>query len=426
MLIYQFLLSVGGFLWRQKLFRQKKYGQVLNLPQEDLPSVSILIPCRNEGKVIKKTVEKVMAMNYPAERLEIMVINDGSTDNTKEIAQQLSHDNKNVVFIDIPEKISGRGKGAALNLCLQKVKHDLIAVFDADNQPHEDSLIQLVSHLEADPNLAAATGKFRAYNKNRNLLTRLINIESVAFQWIIQAGRWFLLGISMLPGTNFVIRKSVLIEVGGWDEKALTEDTELTFRIYQKGYKVKFIPDAVTEEQEPERLSTWIRQRTRWARGNNYIIAKFNRSIMKKSNRLISLELMNLFYLYYLFVFAILFSDVIFIMSMFNLVDIKIAGPYLELWILAFLLFVLEVILALHYEDEDSFINFTLTLFAYFTYTKLWVVVVLTSLFQDIVLRKERTWAKTERFDSPLLLTDEYSEDRAKNHKIPAEKGKGG
>jgi cellulose synthase/poly-beta-1,6-N-acetylglucosamine synthase-like glycosyltransferase len=213
----------------------------------------------------------------------------------------------------------------------------------------------------------------------------------------------------------------VLLEVGGWDENALTEDTELTFRIYQKGYKVKFIPDAVSEEQEPEKLSTWMRQRTRWARGNNYIIAKFNRSIMKRSNRLISLELMNLFYLYYLFVFAILFSDIIFVLSIFDWVDIKIAGPYIELWILAFLLFALEVILALHYEGEDSLLNFGLTLFAYFTYTKLWVVVVLTSLFQDIILRKERTWAKTERFDSPLLLTEEYSENGSENQTISSE-----
>jgi len=78
------------------------------------------------------------------------------------------------------------------------------------------------------------------------------------------------------------------------DEQALTEDTELTVRLYQKGYRVKFIPTAVSEEQEPERLATWMRQRTRWARGNNYIIAKFQRSMLKKSNRLISLELMNL------------------------------------------------------------------------------------------------------------------------------------
>ncbi len=418
MLIYQFILSVGGFLWRQKLLRLKNNNLATTLAEEAMPQVSILIPCRNEEKVIKRTVEKMLALKYPQDKLEIMVINDGSSDNTKKIVIGMSKKHKNVVLMDIPEDISGRGKGAALNICLQKAKHELIAIYDADNLPHSDSLIQLVSHLQADPKLAAVTGKFRAYNKGRNLLTRLINIESIAFQWIIQAGRWFLLGISMLPGTNFVIRRSVLTEVGGWDEEALTEDTELTFRIYHKGYKVKFIPDAVTQEQEPERLATWIRQRTRWARGNNYIISKFNRSMLKKSNRLISLELMNLFYLYYLFVFAILFSDVIFILSLFNIVDVKIAGPYMELWILAFLLFVLEIILALHYEGEDSFTNFILTLFAYFTYTKLWVVVVLISLYQDIIQKKERSWAKTERFDSPYLLTDEYSDENTTKQEI--------
>lgn len=402
MLIYQFILSIGGFLWKQRITRITKNRTLDENSAETLPAVSILIPARNEGKVIRGTLNRMLELDYPMEKCEVMVINDGSTDNTKNVIKSMSRQYKNIRMLDIPEERSGQGKGAALNYAMNSVKNEIVAVYDADNMPDRESLKNLVFHLNSNPRLAAVTGKFRAYNKNRNLLTRLINIEGIAFQWIIQAGRWFFLKISLLPGTNFIIRKSVIDEVGGWDEEALTEDTELTFRLYQHGYIIKFVPDAVTREQEPERLSTWIRQRTRWARGNNYIISKFSRTVLKKSNRLISLELLNLFYLYYLFIFAILFSDFIFILSLFKVVRIDIIGPYSELWLFAFLLYLLEILLALHFEGEDSLSNVFLTVFAYFTYTKLWVVVVLISLYQDFIQKKGRIWQKTERFDTPF------------------------
>jgi cellulose synthase/poly-beta-1,6-N-acetylglucosamine synthase-like glycosyltransferase len=190
-----------------------------------------------------------------------------------------------------------------------------------------------------------------------------------------------------------------LKEIKGWDEQALTEDTELTFRIYAKGYMIKFLPTATTWEQEPERLSTWVRQRTRWSRGNNYILATYGKKIFKTRPNITSVELLNLFYLYYFFIFAILFSDIIFLLSLFGLVHIRVVGPYSILWGLAFLLYALEVLIALSYEREDSASNLFLAILAYFSYTKLWVFVVLKSLFQDYVRKSSRTWDKTERFD---------------------------
>ena len=248
---------------------------------------------------------------------------------------------------NIPPAEGGRGKSVVLNRGLAIASHRLIAVYDADNRPEPDSLKTLCRTLEADPRLAAVTGKFRAYNKDRTLLTRLVNIESIAFQWIIQAGRWFFLRVAFLPGTNFVIRKEVLEKIGGWDENALTEDSELTFRIYDAGYLVKFAPTAVTWEQEPETLRVWVRQRTRWARGNNYLISKYARTIFcRRKPRAMAFEIFNLLFLYYLFMFAVVFSDLIFILSLFGLVRIRIPGPFAELWALAFLLFVLEVLIS--------------------------------------------------------------------------------
>ncbi|TCP95142.1 glycosyl transferase family 2 [Serpentinicella alkaliphila] len=87
-----------------------------------------------------------------------------------------------------------------------------------------------------------------------------------------QAGRWFCFKLTTIPGTNFAIRKSILDELGGWDEGALSEDTELTIRVYNLVYKIMFYPAAVTWEQEPETWRVWWKQRTGWVQGNLYVI----------------------------------------------------------------------------------------------------------------------------------------------------------
>src|SRR5690606_22214740 len=132
----------------------------------------------------------------------------------------------------------------------------------------------LVEAALDDPKAGAVVGKFRVVNARKNLLTRFINIETISFQWMAQAGRWYWFGISTIPGTNFLIRKSLIEQLGGWDNMALTEDTELSIRLYDNGYRIRFHPLAVTWEQEPETWYVWLKQRTRWARGNQYVIMK--------------------------------------------------------------------------------------------------------------------------------------------------------
>jgi len=395
MLLYQFVLSIGGFL----LWRKERKGFKSSIPDTDLPGVSILIPARNEEKVIGSLLERIGELDYPEEKLEILVIDDGSEDKTGEIVSTCLRKDSRIHLIAIPIGEGGRGKGEALNIGLNESSHEVIAVYDADNMPEKESLKLLCQALVSNPKLAAVTGKYRAYNKSANLLTKFINIESIAFQWIIQAGRWMFLKIAFISGTNFVIRKSVLQELKGWQPDALTEDTDLTFRIYQKGYLIRFLPQSVSWEQEPERLKTWIRQRVRWARGNSYIISHYTRRVFKTKIKATTFELLNLFFLYYFFIFAILFSDVLFILSLLKVVRIRVLGPYFELWILAFFLFVLELLIALSLEKEDSAGSLLIIVLAYFTYTKLWIFVVLKSIFQEFFQKRERIWDKTERVD---------------------------
>ncbi len=217
-----------------------------------------------------------------------------------------------------------------------------------------------------------------------------------------QAGRWNLLKLCTIPGTNFVIKRSILKRLGGWDEKAISEDTEISFRIYKIGYKIAFMPLAVTWEQEPETIRVWFKQRTRWAKGNIYVLNKYLIKIFREKPSKILFDVMYFFLVYFLFLSSVLISDGIFILSIFTNLKTSINGNLNILWILAYILFILEVAITLTMEKgQGTFKNVILIPIMYFTYCQMWLIVAVNSFIQyikDIVLKREVKWYKTERF----------------------------
>ena len=395
MIGYQFLLTVFGYINFLRSAREKKDVDGMSF---DYPTCTILIPAHNEELVIRRTVESMCRLVYPRDRLKIMVINDGSKDRTREIVLELAAQDDRVVLFDVPQGQGGKGKSRALNLGIRQVDAEIIAIYDADNTPEPDALRYLVAQLLLHPDLGAVLGKFRTVNKNATLLTRFINIETLGFQSMLQAGRWQMHHIATLPGTNFVMRSALIAELGGWDEEALTEDSELSIRIYEHGYRIKYIPYAVTFEQEPQEWAVWIRQRMRWVRGNNYVIGKFFRHIPQFKNRRLAFDLLYTLALYYVLFAAIVISDLLFIVSALSLVSIALPGPYTAVWILAFFLFLGEMLVTLSYDREDTPGNLGLAVLMYFTYCQLWMYIVIKAWWSDYVRREKRVWAKTERF----------------------------
>jgi cellulose synthase/poly-beta-1,6-N-acetylglucosamine synthase-like glycosyltransferase len=395
MIAYQFVLTCFGYLNFIKSIRERKRvdGQTF-----DYPSCTILIPAHNEETVIHHTVAAMRKLEYPQDKLTIMVINDGSKDGTRDIVLKHAAEDPRVVLFDVPQGEGGKGKSRALNLGVKKVTSDIIAIYDADNTPFPSALRYLVAQLLLHKELGAVIGKFRTINKNVNLLTRFINIETLSFQSMLQAGRWQMHNIATLPGTNFVMWTKIIRDLNGWDEEALTEDSELSIRIYEEGYKIKFIPYAITEEQEPQSWKVWLRQRTRWVRGNNYVIGKFFHDIPKFKNRRLAFDLLYTLLLYYVFFVAILISDVLFVVSALNLVSMTLPGPYTIVWGMAFVLFIFEILLAISFDAEDRFKNVGLILLMYFTYCQFWIYLVLKAFYLDYIKREKRTWDKTVRF----------------------------
>jgi cellulose synthase/poly-beta-1,6-N-acetylglucosamine synthase-like glycosyltransferase len=396
MIAYQFVLTVYGYINFVKSLKEKKQVNEMDF---DFPSCSILIPAHNEAMVIGDTIESMLKIVYPKDKLQIIVINDGSTDNTKKIIESYAEKDSRVQLFDIPKGEGGKGKSRTLNIGMNAAKGEVIAVYDADNTPDKDSLRYLVAQLIQQKELGAVLGKFRTVNKNKNWLTKFINIETLSFQSMLQAGRWQMHNIATLPGTNFVMWNWLIKKLNGWDEEALTEDSELSIRIYQAGYKIKFIPYAITYEQEPESWRVWIKQRMRWVRGNNYVISKFAKQLTKFKNRRLAFDILYTLALYYVFFAAIIISDLLFIIGLLNLVSISLPGPYTFVWVMAMILFIFEIMLAISYDNEDSLGKIGLILLMYFSYCQLWIYIVLKAAYSEYIKKEKNTWAKTIRFN---------------------------
>ena len=328
------------------------------------------------------------------------MVNDGSSDATAELVTKFSRRDSRVRLFNVPEEESVQGKAHALNLGLKETRHEIIAVYDADNTPEPESLRYLVLNLIKNPKLVSTFGKFRTRNWRKNLLTRFINLETLSFQSIIQAGHYLVFKIAILPGTNFVVYKKELVNIEGWDDDALTEDTELSIRLYQEGYEIKFVPYAVTWEEEPEQWGTWVRQRTRWVRGNFYMLRKYLLASFRSKKLRLIFELVYLFLLYYLFLFSILLSHIFFITCGLGLITVLSPGPYFAVWICAILLFTAEIMIAASFENEASFKNLGVILLMYFIYCQGWIVVVFRALYQEFIQKGRIKWEKTPRFYS--------------------------
>lgn len=287
----------------------------------------------------------------------------------------------------------------------------MIAVYDADNTPEKDALAILVENLVADDKLGAVIGKFRTRNRNASLLSRFVNIETLAYQCMNQAGRYFFFKLCTIPGTNYVIRRSLIEEIGGWDTQALSEDTEISFRLYRMGYYIKQMPLAVTWEQEPHLLNVWFRQRTRWAKGNLYVLGKNMRYIFDSTAGRMRLDVIYYLIVYILMMSSLVISDYIFLGGILGFVHVTLGGFSTMLWGMAILVFVCNMMLTLSTEkNEFTFSSALLSLLMLFTYAKLWMFVVLKALwltFEDQVFHKEVKWDKTVRYEETTAISDE-------------------
>ena len=392
LLLYYSVLTIAGLYSR---LTNKKIPVL-----DDYPSVDILIPAHNEGVVIKDTIEAMVTIDYPG-NLQIYILNDNSSDDTGEITDAFANAYKNVHHINVPSG-EPRGKSRVLNYGLSISDSKYYCVYDADNQPERQALVKLVAIAETQEKAAGAVGYVRTMNESASWLTRMISIEFQVFQLLMQSGRWQLFKTGSLTGTNMLVKRAVIEELGGYDPYAIAEDAELTLRITQKGYYLPIVPQSITWEQEPETLGVYLKQRTRWLQGNLYIVEKTLTEPGYFKGKLLVHSIHQLL-VYVVFWFFLVFSYVWFVLGILDVFFIEYTYPLLFIWYLAYIVYTAQLFAAQASQRTFSPVNVFVSVIMYFTYAQLFSYLFVRSLFFYIKAKKNRQiigWDKTERFKS--------------------------
>jgi cellulose synthase/poly-beta-1,6-N-acetylglucosamine synthase-like glycosyltransferase len=262
MLVYAY--RHWSFTWNRISARQRPYYQ--DLIDSELPPVSIIVPMHNEGAVARKILDALVDSNYPRELLEVIPVDDQSGDSTPAVVYEYS---QQYDFIRPIYNLSGeRGKAAALNRALRFAANEIVLVFDADYTPGRD-LIRELAMAFIDPEVGAVMGRVVPRNSAENLLTRLLSLERSGGYQVDQQARYNLDLFPQYGGTVGGFRKSVVVEMGGFNPLTLAEDTDLTVRLFIAGWRVLYAYRAECYEEVPETWSVRFRQLRRWARGHN-------------------------------------------------------------------------------------------------------------------------------------------------------------
>ncbi|MDI6798854.1 MAG: glycosyltransferase family 2 protein [Candidatus Aenigmarchaeota archaeon] len=227
--------------------------------------MSIIIPSYNKAGVIEKTINSVLSLDYPSK--EIIVVNDGSTDNTLDICKKFVKSRK----IKLISYSKNRGKAYALNMGIRAAKNDIVVTVDADSFPESGSLNKLVCYF-ADPKVGAVAGTVKVSNKKKFLVAyQGLEYLHQAFQRICQG---FLNTVMVAPGPLTAYRKEALAKAGYFENDTLVEDFDMTIKIHKAGYKVVSEKKAVVFTEAPKTIKELWRQRVRWSRGGVQIAKK--------------------------------------------------------------------------------------------------------------------------------------------------------
>lgn len=244
-----FLLTI--FENRHHLYRPKL--------EKDFPSVSILVPCYNEEKSIAQTIESLLALDYPHDKLEILVIDDGSKDKTFDIAKPFEKQGPVKVY----HKENG-GKYTALNYGLARVQSEFVGTLDADSFVDSQSL-KIMLPFFSGVNVQAVTSSMKIYQP-KTVLQYLQNIE-YTFGIFLRKTLSFMGSIKVTPGPLTIFRRSVFEKIGYYRSAHQTEDLEIGFRLQSYNFQIENAVDAHVYTVAPASFKPLYKQRVRWYQG---------------------------------------------------------------------------------------------------------------------------------------------------------------
>lgn len=236
-------------------------------------SISVLIPAYNEEESIANTIISVLASTYPIE--EVIVLNDGSKDRTRAIVEELMKKYPKLRILNKPNS----GKADSLNKGFRMAKSELVVVLDADGQPEPAALANMVGFFN-DEKMAAVTGLIVPKNRTK-FIEKLQCYEYPVIAWTRKLLS-YVDGIYVNPGALSMYRREIILKVGGFDIKNMTEDIEMTWKLAYHGYKREESLASKDYTVVPNTWGKWWKQRTRWNLGGLQTIVKYKSYAFKK------------------------------------------------------------------------------------------------------------------------------------------------
>lgn len=230
------------------------------LPQQ-LPSVTVLIPCFNEETTLDRTIQSVLNLNYPKEKLQIILINDGSTDSTPQVMDNYKNGYSN---IHVFHKENG-GKWRALNFGLDKVTTDLVGCLDADSFVDTEALNEIVKTFNTHSDAMAVTPSMRVWKPNT--VVRKIQTPEYDLGIFVRKTLSFIGAIHITPGPFSIFKREVFQKIGPYKHAHNTEDFEIALRMQKAGMKIENAHKALVYTVGPATAYKLYRQRVRWVSG---------------------------------------------------------------------------------------------------------------------------------------------------------------
>lgn len=236
----------------------------------DLPSVTIVIPAKQASPVVEGAIRQAVRLRYPHELKQIIVVEDGSTDGTREIIDKVTIDHQEVEFIKRPVT---SGKPAALNAAFAHIRGEWVLFMDVDSRVSDEFLLRAAKFFHDRPDVDAAQAILRSIDDNTSLISALDRYENHLLYSGVTRSRDRLGLFVPLGGTGMLIRRKVLADVGPWDERCLAEDLDYAVRLWKAGKRIAVLP-AEVHIQSPNNVRNFVRQRRRWWGGTLQVFAR--------------------------------------------------------------------------------------------------------------------------------------------------------
>ncbi|WP_394811429.1 glycosyltransferase family 2 protein [Gordonia jinghuaiqii] len=236
------------------------------IPDADLPVYTVLLPVYGEPEIVANLVAGVGKIDYPADKLDILLVLEMDDHDTIEAIEHADLDGITPVLVP-PSEPRTKPKACNHAMSLPSERSDLVTIYDAEDIPDPLQLRRAAAIFAASPpEVASVQARLGYFNERDNLLTRWFAIEYD--QWFSYMLPALSASKCVIPlgGTSNHIRTHVLREVGGWDAFNVTEDADLGIRLARYGYRT-LVLDSLTEEEANADVVNWVRQRSRWYKG---------------------------------------------------------------------------------------------------------------------------------------------------------------